>query len=1523
MKIADNFWIVGKFGPQAVFFILLAGFFAFPFKTLAANACVSLATGNWSAPATWTTCGGGVPVAGDTATIASGHIVTVDVDSEAASLTINVNAGAGGNGVTIASGKTLTIGGAVILNIPTAATTDLTVDGGNLVAASIAIPGGGAARFATVSVSTGTISTSGSITFSGTAARARFISTGASTVNIGGNFGAGGCLSSTTVNCTTTAAGTINFNGSIAQVIGAYTTYNNIQINNTAGNVTFGGTTTIGGTLLVNTGTLDMGGISPTVTGATTVNSTLLISSVTGIKTFGDITVASGGIMNFSAAEAIIENGDLTVNGTGAITGTTGVWTFQKGGGGTISGTAAGISITSGTFITAYSISVPFTSLTISVTGIIVTNNSTVTANTALSGTGTFTQGSGSTLNIGGTSAIAGLDATSNPNTVIYTSTAANQTIKSTTYHHLTINKAGRTGTLGGVVTVNGNLTVTAGTLADGGFQITGNGTGILTQSSATVLTLGIAATATTFPTAFIGANISLDPASTVNYNSNQAQSISIVPTYGNLTLTATAAVTKTISGALTIAGNLITGANNTFNNGGFTITVKGNATATGTQTGGGKIFLTGGSASHSIAGVGFNDLELDDSNGATMVGNTTFGGFLTATTGTFTVDGFTLVVSGATTINSTILISSTVGTKTFGDVTINSGGVMNFTAAEAVAFTGNLTVDGTGAITGSTGVLTFSKPGGGALSGTAASLTIAGAVVFTTDQVLPFPLTVNALTVTGIAVTVTNTSTTTINGTLAGTGSFVQNTGTTLNLVSGTITTLTASAATSEVHYIGVTGTLKGTIYNHLFIDKSGTATAIGTILVNGILTVNTGTLNFASSIFTVTGTADIFGTITDSSGGGAGGTNTFNGLVTVHSGGIWTGVVGEVADFNFSNGFTFNGAGFVSGSGVYRFNTNNQSISGSLPLTFNNLEVNGIDVTLGENITVSDVINLSSGHIITGANNLYIEGTGSISRTSGYVSGNLRKFVGLGVSNITFEIGDAATYAPVDISFGTVLVADDLTLSTTPADQPNIATSNFNPSKTVNRFWTATNSGIAFDTYDAIFTFANPGDLDIGVDPLKLSVGKYDGSWTYPTLGTRSSTTTQITGVESFSDFQIGLSSAKAITSFTILGDGIVTEADHTIAVIVPFGTDVTSLIPTIVITGASVSPASGVAHDFTTPQTYTVTADDGSTQDYLVTVTPAPSSAKAITSFKILGNGTVTEADHTIAVSVPFGTDLSNLTPTIVITGASVSPASGIAQDFSSSQTYTVTAADSSTQDYQVTVIAALNPAKAITSFTILGNGTVTEANHTIAVTVPLGTDLSNLTPTIVITGASVSPASGIAQDFSSSQTYTVTAADSSTQDYQVTVTAAPNPGNSGATIGGGLFPLPPPLTPLPISTPAVSQPQITQPPSAAQPTTAVPSFPQTAAPQPSARQPAARQPSAPSPSFPQTAAPQPSASPLFDIVASPVIINGGQPNKPAIILSLALILFVILYLIWKIRPFIFKKRIMRNKIKKISK
>ena len=78
----------------------------------------------------------------------------------------------------------------------------------------------------------------------------------------------------------------------------------------------------------------------------------------------------------------------------------------------------------------------------------------------------------------------------------------------------------------------------------------------------------------------------------------------------------------------------------------------------------------------------------------------------------------------------------------------------------------------------------------------------------------------------------------------------------------------------------------------------------------------------------------------------------------------------------------------------------------------------------------------------------------------------------------------------------------------------------------------------------------------------------------------------------------------SNKDITSFSINGlVGIISGTD--ISVTVPNGTNIVSLTPTMVHTGASINPATGVAQNFTNPVTYTVTASDNSTKTYTITV------------------------------------------------------------------------------------------------------------------------------------------------------------------------------------------------------------------------------------------------------------------------------------------------------------------------------
>jgi Concanavalin A-like lectin/glucanases superfamily/Domain of unknown function (DUF5018) len=86
------------------------------------------------------------------------------------------------------------------------------------------------------------------------------------------------------------------------------------------------------------------------------------------------------------------------------------------------------------------------------------------------------------------------------------------------------------------------------------------------------------------------------------------------------------------------------------------------------------------------------------------------------------------------------------------------------------------------------------------------------------------------------------------------------------------------------------------------------------------------------------------------------------------------------------------------------------------------------------------------------------------------------------------------------------------------------------------------------------------------------------------------------------------------------------------------------------------------------------------------------------------------------------------------------------------------------------------AAKSAEKIITGFSFASPAlAATISGNSITATLPVGTSASNLVPTIALSAkATVSPASGVAQDFSKAVTYTVTAEDGSTQTYTVTLT-----------------------------------------------------------------------------------------------------------------------------------------------------
>jgi len=138
------------------------------------------------------------------------------------------------------------------------------------------------------------------------------------------------------------------------------------------------------------------------------------------------------------------------------------------------------------------------------------------------------------------------------------------------------------------------------------------------------------------------------------------------------------------------------------------------------------------------------------------------------------------------------------------------------------------------------------------------------------------------------------------------------------------------------------------------------------------------------------------------------------------------------------------------------------------------------GASATLAASIDISGVLTLTNGTLITGANTVTMGSVATVARTNGYVNGLLRKPVSTGAATQTYEIGSASGYAPVALAFGAVTTPGTVTASVTAGDHPNLPSSTLDPSRSVNRYWTLVNGGIAFDRYSATFTFP-AADVDV----------------------------------------------------------------------------------------------------------------------------------------------------------------------------------------------------------------------------------------------------------------------------------------------------------------------------------------------------------------------------------------------------------------------------------------------------------
>ena len=559
----------------------------------------------------------------------------------------------------------------------------------------------------------------------------------------------------------------------------------------------------------------------------------------------------------------------------------------------------------------------------------------------------------------------------------------------------------------------------------------------------------------------------------------------------GTNTLTVNGAFTQTDGTFTGGAGNLDVNGNFVLVNGSFTapsgiISVLQNFTYSGTATfdaNGGTVAFDGSYAndtSVNAPGVTFNRVTIN----RTMVSGTTR--TLTVAAGTTLSLGDTPTVLLRNNSQGYYLVNN--GTLTVGTGTLTTNVDGNFTnsgvlSGGVTAWTHNGSFINAGTTTlGSAAILRFQNWLNGAGSyvnnagstlTTAASPTVdvAGSFVVNGGSTFPADPTLN------------------LDGTYANDTS-VNAPGVTFNrvtinrtMVSGTTRTLTVAAGTTLSLGDTPTVLLRNNSQGYYLVN-------------NGTVTVGTGT--FAAN---VDGTFTNNGTIITKTSTK---TNSF--------GQSYTNAAGSTVEF----------LGDGDGS------PDTQTITG-FATSYRNLIINSTDgaldtFALASNATVNTLLTLSSGNITTAANTLSITSTGSVSRTSGHVVGNLMKYVPTGSPGRSFEIGDAGDYTPVNLSFASVTSGGTLTASTTAGDHANIGSSSIDPTQSANRTWTLSNSGIAFTTYDVRFRFAS-GDVDGGADPNTFIVGRYKGGvWAHPTTGTKTATSTQALGLASFGDFQVG---------------------------------------------------------------------------------------------------------------------------------------------------------------------------------------------------------------------------------------------------------------------------------------------------------------------------------------------------------------------------------------------------------------
>lgn len=467
---------------------------------------------------------------------------------------------------------------------------------------------------------------------------------GAGTLTYSGNFDLDIDLAgSLTIN----SGGQITSGGNLSSAITFTDDEDHSIINNGSINV---GDITITSTLLDDGSTITLTGSGTTlltdalqITGSVFGASSLINSSTGDFTVTGTTTLSNGEFTDTDNTSITTFIGNVTQSGFQSAFNTTAVTTSTnlvfRGGINNDAGTftAGGATFDTNSQSITGDTDISFANF-VNISGVTVTNNNTgevsftrVAGGVTLTGSGTWTQGTNSTLNYTGTSiGVTGFNASASGNTVNYNSTTSSQQIMvpGTTYAILTLdNTSGIALTVGGNITVTATLNMTSGIVDLGGNTFTlGSGAGADLNRTASTTTNWMygGSFSRYWPAGSISSTAGnlyglfpMGTSAASSYRPFQATSTANTTGAGTVTMTHTDAAT-------------VTDLSPTYNDGGTAIVRKHNAQfvlANAAVTGG--TFNVSATMTGLVAGT-LSNIRLALSNGATTV--TAFGTHQAAT---------------------------------------------------------------------------------------------------------------------------------------------------------------------------------------------------------------------------------------------------------------------------------------------------------------------------------------------------------------------------------------------------------------------------------------------------------------------------------------------------------------------------------------------------------------------------------------------------------------------------------------------------------------------------------------------------------------------------------------------------------------------------------------------------------------------------------------------------------------------------------------------------------------------------